>query len=231
MKLIVMTSDKHMPLLLPFSYLFNKYWGPDQAVTVCHYTQPNFLLPENFGYFRIGYQADYPFQKWSDSLIRVLNSIEEETVVIMLEDYWLCREVDRQAVADLNDFAIAEKRILKIDLMSDRLYAASMQDYASLGHLDLIKSSPSSAYHMSLMTGIWRVDNLLSVLIPNESAHDIEIRGTTRVREKFEDLLVLGTRQFPVRHPHVVNSQNPHKIDMTGIHAIDINYIMERGWA
>lgn len=230
MKLLVMTSDQHLPLLMPFGYLFNKYWGPDQAVTVCHFSKPAFTLPANFGYYCIGHQEHYPFKKWSDALIQALNSFEDETVIIMLEDYWICRDVNRIAVAALNDFAIANTDILKIDLMSDRLYAAGMTDYASLGCLDLIRSDPKKSYHMSLMTGIWRTDNLLKVLLPCESAHDIEIIGTRRVEDNFPELLVLGTRNFPLRHPHVVRGQKPDKIDFSGIHLDDIEYIRNKGW-
>jgi hypothetical protein len=100
----------------------------------------------------------------------------------------------------LYDYAIQFKYTLKVDLTGDRLYAFGADlTYDTVSYLDLIKSMPGSPYHMSLMCGVWRKDNMLGVLIQNESPHEVEMIGTTRASHQ-QDLLVVGTRQWPVRH-------------------------------
>ena len=199
-RVLVTTSDKYLPALLPFIHLFNKYWSKEQEVLVAGFSEPDFDMPDNFSFMSLGKQEDYPFNKWSNALEVLLDRVDDEAFVLMLEDYWLTRHVDVHAVKVLYHYAIQFGYVLKIDLAGDRLYAFGADlTYGSVQYLDLIKSMPGSPYHMSLMTGIWRRDNLQKILIPNESPHDMELQGTTRVSH-MQDLLVIGTRQWPCRN-------------------------------
>ena len=52
MKIIVNTCNTHLHLVPIFCHLFNKYWGPEQPVTIIGYNHPNtfsesFTLPKN----------------------------------------------------------------------------------------------------------------------------------------------------------------------------------------
>lgn len=199
MRVIVLTSDHYLHALQPYSWLFNKYWSPDQDVIVGGFKHPEFLLPPNFTFVSIGDMSDYPLEKWSDGLIRLMNMLPDEVFVFMLEDYWLTRPVDTEAVSVLDDYMKQFEYVLKVDLCADRLYALNMQDYGWVGRIDLVKSHPASPYHMSLMTGLWRKSLMLDVVIPGETPWDIEVRGTRRLSLN-GDVLVLGTRQWPVRH-------------------------------
>lgn len=205
-RVIVLTSDKYLNAVNVFQYLFNKHWDSEQKVLVGGFTPPTFELEKNFEFHSIGKFADYPIGKWSDGLISLLESIEDDVIVFMLEDYWLVRDVNTQAVQMCVDYARQFKYVLRIDLTTDRLFAGGPQypndipDYGHLGYLDLIKSDPASPYNMSLMCAVWRKDQLLKILVPNESPWDIEIAGTARLSWKDNRMLVLGTRQWLVRH-------------------------------
>lgn len=203
-RVVVMTSDKYLPALRVFAWLFNKYWSAAQPVLVGGFTPPDWPLPANFTFLSLGAFADYPVGKWSDALIKLLSSIDDEAIVLMLEDYWLIRPVDQAAVDIGAGYARQFTNLLRFDLTADRLfsygprYPNDVPDYGFAGHLDLVNPEPGP-YRLSMMTAIWRRDNLLSLLVPNESPWDVEIVGTTRANER-TDLLVLGTRQCPVRH-------------------------------
>jgi len=231
MRVLITISDKYMHLLRGFVHLFNKYWGTNTKALICHYSDLPFTPTPNFETFKIGDQELYPFKKWSDGLIKVLESIDDEVFVLMLEDYWINRMVNAEMIMDLYAYMKSRDDLLKIDLMNDRLYAGGMRDYASLGYIDLIISDPNSAYHMSLMTGLWRRDNMLKVLIPNESAHEIETIGTTRVREQHSDLIVLGTRQAPLRHAvDIVRSLKVDEVNLKSLHKHDADEIKGLGF-
>ena len=100
---------------------------------------------------------------WADGIIKYLKSINDETVILLLEDYWLVRQVSNEMVLILNALAERNKDILRIDLTTDRLYAGGMRDVGKVGYIDLIEA-PGSMYQMSLQAGIWRRDNFLEVL-------------------------------------------------------------------
>lgn len=229
--IVVMTSDKYLHALRPFSYLFNKYWHKHQVVTVLGFAEPEFELPPNFEFVSMGDMRDYPVGKWSDALIDfMLRFPDMHHFVLMLEDYWVTRPVNREAVQMLYDYAVQFRNVLKIDLVGDRLYAAGMTDYDNCGYLDLILSDYHSQYHMSLMTGVWSRELLLRFLVRNESPWDVELQGTPRVAAAGNEVLVLGTRQWPVRHILAHRRGNPAELLLDGIKRVDVDEMSKLGY-
>jgi hypothetical protein len=230
MRVLVLTSDHYLHALQPFAYLFNKYWGGGQQVLVGGFKSPEFVLPGNFGFVSLGAMSDYPLDKWSDAFIKFLNLVPDEVFIFMLEDYWLVRPVDTDAVRILYDYMLQFDYVLKVDLCADRLYAMNMSDYGSVSRLDLVQSHRGSPYHMSLMTGLWRKELLLKHVVPGESPWDIEIKGTRRLSLD-ETMLVLGTRQWPVRHVLAYRGGDAGtEADVGGLRTEDVEEMKRRGY-
>lgn len=228
---LVMTSDKYVGALRPFAYLFNKYWSPKQKVVVGGYSPLPFELPSNFEYRSIGGQADFPVDRWSDGLIEFLEAYPEiEFPVLFLEDMWLTRDVNIKAVDMLCDYMRQFRNVLKVDLNTDRLYAAGMTDYDTCGYLDLILSDYRSQYQFSLMNGIWNRNLLLRFLARGESPWTTELDGTSRVATAANEVLVLGTRNFPVRHILAHRSGDPSTLKLDGIKQVDIDEMRKLGY-
>jgi hypothetical protein len=236
MRVIVLTSDKYLHALRPFAWLFQKYWSSEQEVLIGGFTPPDFDLPSNFSFHSIGKFEDYPVDKWTNAVIKLLNEIEDEAFVLMLEDYWITRPVDVRGVQMCHGYACQFGYVLRIDLTLDRLFAhgprypGDVPDYAYLGHLDLIRSEPTSQYHMSLITGMWRRDNLLKVLQPDWSPWRVELEGTSHLAAHHaHDLLILGTRQWPVRHTLGYRGGNPNEANLGQIRPEDIAAMKAEG--
>lgn len=229
-RIFVTTSDKYISALYPFSYLLNKYWIPNPKVVVMGFASPQKKLPDNFSFYSVGNQSDYPFSKWSNALIKFLDVFDDEAFVLMLEDYWITRPVDTIAVKILYDYILQFKYVVKIDLCADRLYAHGADlDYGTVAYLDLVKSMPGSPYHLSLMAGIWRREHFLKHLIPNESPHDVELIGTTRLSHD-QNVIVLGTRQWPVKHILGLRGGDHNTINLKGLKDVDIEEMKNRGY-
>lgn len=227
---VVTTSDNYLNSVRIFAYLFNKYWCAEQQVIVLGFAEPSFRLPVNFSFVSMGRQKDYPVNKWSNALIEFLDVSNFDHFALMLEDYWLVRKVNVRAIEMLFDYANQFRNVLKIDLCTDRLYSFGMTDYAECNYIDLIRSDYNSQYHMSLMTGIWNRELLLNYLIPDETPWDVEINGTPRVAASKDDILVLGTRQAPVRHILAHRGGDSSKYLLDGLHDVDLDYIKEKEW-
>lgn len=229
-RIVVLTSDKYLNALRPFAFLLNRYWKPNVPVLVAGFTPPQFKLPQNFSFLSIGKFSDYPFGKWSDALIKLLGMIEDEVFVLMLEDYFVLRPVDTHAVQVLIDYAYQFRYVLKIDLCGDRLYAFGADlNYGTVEYIDLVKSMPGSPYHMSLYAGLWRRDNLLRCLVPNESPHDVELVGTTRVSH-MQDMLVLGSRQMPLRITLGLRGGNSSDLHLDELSWVDRDEMKQLGF-
>lgn len=221
-KIVVTTSDKYLPALRPFAWLMNKYWLPNPQVVVAGFAPPDFDLPDNFEFRSIGKFEDYPINRWTDALRKFLAGFEDEVFVLMLEDYWITRAVDTEAVQILIDYMYQFEYVIKADLCADRLYAHGADlNYGSAGRLDLVKSMPGSPYHMSLMSGAWRKEHLMRHLQPGWTPWDVEIVGTTHLSHD-QNVIVIGCKQWPVKHTLAFRSGDSSSLLLSEIDDDDV---------
>jgi hypothetical protein len=217
-----MTSDIYIDAVRPFVWLLNKYWSNPPEILVAGFTPPKFDLPSNATFFSIGNFSDYPLDKWSDSLLVVLNHIDDEHIIIMLEDYWIVRPVDDYAVRVLYRYAQNSPDVIKVDLAADRLFAGGVKRHQlHIGYIEILESDRSSAYHMSLMTGLWNVNLMKSVLEPGWTPWDVEMSGTTKL-SAISNLRVVGTGQWPILHTLAFRNNAPGKLLLNEIKPRDI---------
>lgn len=208
-RVIVSTCDKYIHYMKPFIHQFQQYWGKDQNVLVAGFSPPDFVMPRNFHFHSIGRMEDYPINKWSDSIIALMNQIQDEVFVFMLEDYWITDKVDVEGVQLLVDYAKQNSDIVRIDLTPDRLHTmrdhpefSGKYDYkgGKLGHLDIVKSASGAPYSLSVITSVFRKDNLLKVLKPDHDPWEVEMKGSYNVYLQGEAMRVIGTEGSVVPH-------------------------------
>lgn len=238
MRIFVLTSDGYSHSVLGFSYLFNKYWSKDQEVIVAGYNKFPSELPANFTKHRIGRQEDYPVNKWSDGLIGLLKDFPQDDVFLLFfEDYWLTEPVHLREVTMLYDYMLQFRYVLKMDMYTDRRYAAGVQKYGMCGHIPLLKSDYNSQYHMSLMCGLWNREIMLQVLKPGQTPWQVELDGTPILARRKDDVLVLGTESWddnpktcPIRHTLAHRSGNPNALLLDDIKPEDVAAMKELGY-
>jgi hypothetical protein len=198
-RVVLITCEKYSWCLPPFAYLFNVYWSTMQPVLIGGMRDPGFGLPANFS-FVCESGCNYGPNKWSNSLIQTLELIHDDVVVIMLEDYLICRTVDCGGVNTLAEYMYDNPDVLRMDLTTDRLYGGGMHDVMPYGHYDLIACPKDAPYEMSLQAGLWNRRNLLSLLKPDMSSWEVEIHTNMAITP----FRVLGTRQYPLRYANLV---------------------------
>jgi len=194
----VEVSEKYNWALLPFSYLFNIFWGELQEVIIIGFTPPSFRLPSNFYFYSVA-PSNWPPEKWSDAMIQFFSEQPEEHFVFLLCDYWLSRLVDVRGVAACYDYIRNRPEVLRIDLTTDRLYAGGMFDVEAWGCYDVIETPHGTPYQMSIQAAIWNRKLFLSLLQPGKSPWEVE----THIQPP-ETMRVLGTRQCPIRYANAI---------------------------
>lgn len=237
-KVYVLTSDRHLWAVQGFAHLFQRYWSTTQPVVVAGFTPPGFRLPPNFSFHSIGLFADYPFQKWSNALIDLLRSVEDDHVILMLEDYWLCRPVDVRGVETACEWIATAKDALRVDLTDDRVHMAARaglhcRNVERVGNLEIVEA-PACPYQMSVMAGVWNRRTLLSVLEPNLTPWQVEVGLTKKVCDS--PYKVYATRQWPVKYILALRGADPTKLQnfpCFGSHYVlgdgDIEDLRQRG--
>jgi hypothetical protein len=239
-RIVCMTSDGYIDAVRPFIYLLKRYWGFSSGeieVVVAGFSTPPFDL-NDFGsnvnvkvkWHSIGKFEDYPIEKWSNSLIDLLGQIDDEYIILMLEDYWVIRMINSSAIYGAHSYMRQYPHTLKFDLAADRFFAGgATRDFMHHGWLDIVRSDPMSAYHMSLMTGMWNVELLKKVLLPDWNPWDVEIAGTTHLRN-FRELDVVGSGQWPIKHTLAFRSGDSTKLLLEEIQQEDIYALRQLGF-
>jgi hypothetical protein len=172
-------------------------------------------------------------QEWTTDLRAALNSISDEVICLLMDDYWIGRQVDTNAVWFCYQYMLRCPDVARFDLCTDRLYAAGMTDYMALGYLDVIKSDPMSPYHFSYQASLWRRTTLLDCVVDHETPWESEIRGDERLRKL--GALVLGTRQQPIHYTIAVQKgqfmpDGGYQTPAYAMNLDDVDYIRSAGW-
>lgn len=231
MRIIIYSSDKTQWSLQPFAYLFNRYWSERIGVDVYLNSPMPFDLPRNFITHGIG--AFKPADEWSTDFINALKSLDDEVICVMMDDYWLNRRVNAEAVYWCAGYMIEHPEVARFDLTTDRLYAEGMRDYCKIEYLDVIRSDPKSPYHFSLQAALWRREHLLSCLVPHETPWLVEERGNSRLRQL--GALVLGTKQSPIHYTIAIQRgkftpDGGYQSPTNAMQESDVRHIIEQGW-
>ncbi len=226
----VTTSDRYLPALLPFAHQLNKYWTPNPPVFVGGFTPPDFALPDNFKFITIGPPEKYPFEKWTNALRKMLNSLSDDLFILMLEDYWVTGPCDVDAIQAVGELCNVDKQIIRMDLTLDRARSGKeyQRHYGNLGPLELVQSRPDSPYHMSLMTAIWRKQHLLRVLRNDWSPWEVELSGTPEL-SKHPELKVIGTTSRLVPHTLAFRSGESSNLIVDDLSRGDVEELRELG--
>lgn len=233
LRVFVITCDKYSWALQGFIHQFQKYWSELQPVVIAGYTPPDLDLPDNFTFHSIA-PEEYPKDRWSTGLIEFLNAVNDDHFVLLLEDYWLCRGVNHQAIGTLHELCQMHTTVLRMDLTDDRQYNGEVREFNRMpyyGCQDIVQTLADSPYQMSLQAGIWNRRLMLEVLKMDESAWEVELAGSATNLRKRDDMLVLGTRQRPVRYANVFRGgdASPEALDLTYLLPGDVDELREVG--
>lgn len=218
MRLTVLTSNKYVHMLPAFAYCLNKHWRPNPGVVVVRYDVRPPKLPSNFMQYAIGEQAKYT---WSGGLMRYLSSCGTDVMLLVLEDYLLCEDVNVEAVADLWERLAEDRNIVKVDLSGD---------LASRGAFpvgdNLCVATEVTPYTASLQAALWRREALLDVLDATENPWQFEKHATGRIKGR-----VLGTVEPVLRYVNGVGGEgnNPGTWDRRKFPAALWAELSERG--
>lgn len=204
---LVLVSDTLLWSLPIFLHQWDKYY--QEPLLICGYSRIS-PLPHYAKFRLIGKYSDFPVNKWSDSLINMVYDLKTPYVCIFLEDFWINRPVNKQAVALALEYISNNPHVVRLDLTTDRVFAKDIRIVDHIEWLD-ITTSPEVAYSFSTQASIWNRKILLDLLCPGETPWQTEMNGSTRfVAQGYQ---AYGTLQYPI---HYVIGVNKGMIDVNG---------------
>lgn len=166
--ILVVSCDRYADLWRPFFNLMWRYW-PDAPFKI--YLGANFLVYNDSRVETLTIGED---PGWSTGLKRMLEQIESPAIVLMLEDFFLRRPVDTEAVVScLRAFDHLGAHMV-------RLVPRPGPDRRAPGFPFLGAIRPSSPYRVSTQGTLWQKTALLSLVREGENIWDFELNGTVR---------------------------------------------------
>jgi hypothetical protein len=203
MKIYISTANSYLHLIKPFYYLFNKFWSPDQQVTVLGYDEPEFNLPNNFDFISLGKQEG-GIKMWSTDLRKFFESIDDEFFIHTVEDHFLTWPVNFGILSRL--ISLLDDNVGRIGLTNDMPNKA-YDIYGRCDRYDIIERRQDQQYRLSLLWGIWNREYILKYLEPGLDPHDFEIiAGDKAMNDGYK---ILGTvRDYCLHHCQGVRRGN-----------------------
>lgn len=204
MRVFVFTSPKYAYLIRPFAYLFNHFWGASQEVVIAGVPNVDFDLPVNFSVSAYG--ANRPASEWQQGAVEFLQSVDDRKFVLMLEDYFLCRQVDVVGVDMLGKYMEQSPNCVRMDLTTDILHGygdgRNAKEVSACEHYDIIEKRTDSSYRMSLQAGIFDREYFIKMCMAGGSPWELELYS---LLQDDESVSVYGCRQWPVRYVNAVD--------------------------
>ena len=158
-----------MHLIKGFAYLFNKYWGEDQAVVVLGFTAPSFELPSNFTFHSM---EPVETRAWTDNMREYFASITDDHFVFMFDDYWLTEKIDLDEVAEMETLVI--EGAVKADLSNNTNH------FSHTTRGEYVVADIPTHYRTSTQPAVWSREWLIGILKPRLNPWEFELQGPSK---------------------------------------------------
>ncbi|MCH8996880.1 MAG: hypothetical protein IID48_01270 [Proteobacteria bacterium] len=166
--ILIVSCDPYRDVWRPFFQLFRKYW-PDCPYDV--YLQTNHLDFDEPGVTVIKCGPDID---WSSNLIRALERLSADRVLLLLEDFFFTQPVNGARLRRLESF-MTERQAAYLRLVPKPPPDRPCADQPGVGAI--AKGAP---YRMSTQASFWDRRILIGLLRSGESAWEAEMAGSRR---------------------------------------------------
>jgi len=192
--LLISTYDNSEDLWIPLEQTYLRYWK-DIGFPIYLSTNHKVFNSQLFTSLTIGNELS-----WSDNLIKSLNKINQEYVLLTFDDLFLTAKVDNQFIEQLMTRAIQSK-------FNYLQFYCSISKGRRLDDL-IFKKFNKTRYKNSTIWSFWKKDVLLELLQKDESAWEFEINGNIR-SYKYKDFYSTRRNVMPFVNGIVKGIWNP----------------------
>jgi hypothetical protein len=192
--LLISTYDNSEDLWNPLEQTYHQYWN-DINFPIYLSTNHKVFDSQVFNSLTIGDELS-----WSDNLIKSLNKINQEYVLLTFDDLFLTAKVDNQFIEQLMTRAI----------QSEFNYLQFYRSISKGRRLDdlIFKKFNKTKYKNSTIWSFWKKDVLLELLQKDENAWEFEINGNVR-SYKYKDFYSTRRNAIPFVNGIVKGIWNP----------------------
>ena len=195
--LFVNSSDSFSDCWSPYFTLLCKYWPRFEGPILLNTELSTFEFP-GISIASTRVQCGNSMRlSWSECLLAGLGQVETPLVLYMQEDYFLEAPVMHAAVEQAAKYMLDHPEVAHIGLT--KYGSCGPFSDATVSWMKIIGSAAN--YRISTQAGLWRVESLLSYVVPSESGWMFEIFGTIRSWYRNDLFFVFSDVSNPVNSP------------------------------
>jgi hypothetical protein len=189
---IIPSCDKYHSAWKPFFSLLFKYW-PD-------FQQPVYLISNTKSYDdqRVKTMLFPNEVSWSDNLLKTLDEVKEDYVLIILEDFMISKPINVNQLREY--FKIAQER----DVVFLQLTAAPFYPTTLVSEALRLKCN-KEPFQINCQAGIWKKEALKKLLVRSENPWEFEVYGMWRSKRTHCPILSLTDDKYkPIAYNHAI---------------------------
>lgn len=203
--LFVASTDSYQDCWAPFFSLLARHWPQRSCPVYLGSETREFSDPSNTVVtLRSGFRN--PKTPWSDNIIAQLRQIPEPYILWTLDDLFLAGPVDELFILR----KVEQMQSASLPYVQLQPFGASRY-YKQTEFDGIWEIAERYRYRLSLMSGLWQREALLSLLVPGENPWQTEIRGS--VRSSARGLRLCSIQPVPLN----AASSLPYPTIVTGI--------------
>lgn len=198
--ILVNTTDSFEDCWQPFFTLFARFWpGCSYPIVLNTETKTFTYSGLDIRCARVGNDTPARRLTWSECLLRCLESIDDDLILYLQEDYFLNDRVDVEQINEFADILQAEgySHIALVSFSNAGPWRPTK--YPLLWEID-----QKAAYRLSLQAGLWRKDRLQCYLRKHETPWQFEVWGSKRAHRIKDKLLCVNHDIFGQQRPEIV---------------------------
>ena len=173
--LLVVSCDSFSDAWSPFFKSLRYYWK-DCSLNIFLLSNEKECKELNVNTIKVGTDIS-----WSDNLIKAIDNLKSEYVLLLLEDLFIVNKVSSNYFDKISEW---------INLNSPNYLRLTISHKPKVFDKLVGKLPHKTPYKTSLMPSIWKKSILKEILKSGESAWDFEIKGSLRA-SKYDDFYAL----------------------------------------
>jgi hypothetical protein len=171
--LLVASCDAYYQAWEPFFFFIKKHW-PGFDMPVILNTETRSFACEGFDIKTFSLYRQGEKVPWGKRMLDHLDKVETDYILLMLEDYFLRRDVDEARLNRLIDLLDENPDISTFNLVHAPI------EFEKKNRLGDFMLRPRKGSYRFACTGLWRVSHLKQYILPDESPWQWEVDGNYR---------------------------------------------------
>lgn len=176
--MLMSSCDAYSDLWNPFFYYLKKNW-PEFNLKVYIITESKDFSYDGFDITMLHCNT----KLWSKRHMYALNSIKEQFVLYMLDDFWLSEKVDDMNIVKLFNYIYNDPKMGYLSFIrhcTSRSRPVIVAHSKSCIYQGLRESTKGMPYRINTQAGFWRKSFFLKTFKEHENAWQYELRANTR---------------------------------------------------